>query len=81
MSGYAISLEEFSQLLTDPHYKKAVAPVVEKWFDGKLIMVDGELNLRISTGEVLSLSALHTAIQADAHKQYTLYQQAMSLWR
>ena len=72
VSGYAISLEEFSQLLTYPPYKQAVAPLVEKWFDGKLIMVDGELSLKTAGGETLSLPTLYAEIQADTHRQYTL---------
>ena len=80
-TGYSVKFKDFVQLLTYPAYKKVIIPLIEEWFDGEFITVDKDLYLETTIGEHLSLSDLHTTIQADTHKQYKLYQAAMSLWR
>jgi hypothetical protein len=56
-------------------------PSGEEMVGGSLVTVEGEVNLKTSTGELMSLSALHAAIQANQERQLRLYQTAMSLWR
>lgn len=72
-SGYEISYEEFVSLLSET----SIRGMVEGWFGGSL--KEGEL-LK-SSGETLSLEALHDAIQTNKEWQYKLYQAAMNIWR
>jgi len=80
-TGYRVTFKDFVALLSDPAWRGAIRPLVEKWFNCTVMDVGGQPQLKSATGEVLSLSAVHEQIQADTDKQYTLYQAAMNLWR
>jgi hypothetical protein len=80
-TGYRVTYVDFVNLLTEPARRGAVRPLVEKWFNCTVVDIDGQAQLKSTSGEYLSLSSVHEQIQADKDMQRTLYNEAMTLWR
>ena len=59
-----------------------MAPLLREWFGCEVEPGKGkDFRLRNAGGAAIDPLCLHERIQADAQKQYELYQTAMTLWR
>lgn len=81
MAGYEVNYRDFSYLLTYPHYRNAIAPLVEAWLNCEVIPIDDRFELKMPSGQVLDPKVAHEIIQGNPTWQFELYQSAMSLWR
>ena len=79
-TGYKLSKEQFSTLISDQSYRSVVAPFLRRWFAYEIIGFGQDTHVRSASGPV-DIDQLHNAIQADSRKQSELYQTAMRLWR
>jgi hypothetical protein len=80
-SGYEVTFHDFCRLISEASSQPSIAPLMREWFSYEIIGQGHAAVVRASTGEAVDLQALHALIQSDPQKQYTLYQQAMDLWR
>jgi hypothetical protein len=80
-TGYAITLDDFRQLVSDTVYQQPVKPLLKAWFDYAIEGAGLHTRIRSADGAIVDADALHQTIQADPKMQYELYQTAMSLWR
>ena len=80
-TGYEISYDDFRYLLTDAEYSKAMAPLITGWFACEVVPASDGFTLLDIQGGVMNPRQVYDEIQADAERQYTLYQAAMTLWR
>jgi hypothetical protein len=80
-TGYEVTLKDFLQLLSYPPYREKVAPLIRDWSGYEVLAVDSGFVLRDRNGVEVNPESVHETIQADAVRQYHLYQVAMSLWR
>jgi hypothetical protein len=80
-TGYEISFEEFKSLLSDPEWRKMVAPLVTEWFGCQVVVKDRGFWLKGLDGRELDPLAMHEQVQADPEKQGRIYRTAMTLWR
>ncbi len=79
-TGYEMTFDDFRRLVSEPLSQSVIAPVLKEW--GYDIVGKGPMAVvRTQAGSVIALRVLHSEIQVDASKQYTVYQRAMDLWR
>jgi hypothetical protein len=79
-TGYKLSKEQFTSLISDQSERSVVAPLLRRWFAHEIVGFGDNTSVRSANGPV-DLDQLHNSIQADAGKQNELYQTAMRLWR
>jgi hypothetical protein len=79
-SGYKVTYDDFLQLLTDRHWRPAIARLLGDWFGYQVERKENETIVRTREGHLVDIPRLHAAIQSDARQQYELYQTAMNLW-
>jgi hypothetical protein len=80
-TGYRVTLADFQHLVSDPLYRRAIAPLLGEWFGVTLSGAQKETEIRGDNGATIGIAALHDRIQSDPKMQYRLYQTAMDLWR
>lgn len=80
-TGYRVTFEDFRQLLLDPLYQPAIAPLLNTWFGYTVVGKDTATTVCSRDGTPVDLYRLHAQIQSDPRRQYELYQRAMDLWR
>lgn len=80
-SGYAISFEDFCQLMKQPGDQNEAHLTIAKLMDCTVEKIDGVAVLKTGAGGLIPFEFAHLSIQADPAKQQQLYSVAMSLWR
>jgi hypothetical protein len=81
MHGYAVSYADFRRSIDSPDYRKAVEPLLVKWFACSILVEGSDVWVKNDGGETIDALWLHLVIQADAEKQHVLYDTLMTLWR
>ena len=79
-TGYKLSKEQFTQLISEQSHRSVIAPLLRRWFGYEIVAFGHQTAMRSGNGPV-DLDQVHSAIQADSRKQNELYQTAMRLWR
>jgi hypothetical protein len=79
--AYEVTYGDFRNLIEDPVYRKAMAPLIAEWFACSIVVQGSDVRVKNDAGEMIDALWLHLVIQADPDKQRLLYGTAMSLWR
>ncbi len=78
---WELTFRDFRSLVEDRANRHAIAPLMQEWFDYRIIGHGLGTRIVNCKSEPVDPLELHLRIQDDSRFQYQVYQVAQSLWR